>query len=218
MRSLILFMIWVLFLGFGCDTAEPEKKQVVIQSPQPITAATQFENKVDGFTRKPGLVGIANVPEMLCLSIIDSASSKALGATISQTYDSLQSEVSESGATVNGPPGYLAYTNNPKNIRFECVLLISTFPKQQPKKAKVVVLEADNMILYNYYGRYENLFSAYGNLKSYCEKMNLEQSGPMREFYITDPATEPDPRKWLTRIFLPVNKKEKEEVHELYGR
>jgi effector-binding domain-containing protein len=77
-------------------------------------------------------------------------------------------------------------------------------PKLQPKQYKIVVLEASSMLIYNFYGSYKNLFVAYDKMKRYCDKHDLLQSGPMREFYITDPEKEKDQEKWLTRVMLPV--------------
>jgi effector-binding domain-containing protein len=103
-----------------------------------------------------------------------------------------------------GSMGAIYYNNDTANFIFECVVPIEKMPKVKPKNSQVVVLEEGKMLIYNYYGPYQDLFSAYDEIRAYCAKYNLEQVGPLREFYITDATAVPDPKDWLTRIMLPI--------------
>ena len=62
------------------------------------------------------------------------------------------------------------------------------------------------MLVYNYYGPYDKLYTAYNMIRDFCVIAKLAQNGPMREFYVTDPATDSNSEKWLTRIIVPVRK------------
>jgi effector-binding domain-containing protein len=60
------------------------------------------------------------------------------------------------------------------------------------------------MLIFNFYGPYQHLFSAYDKIRKYLTQTKLVQTGPMREFYLTDPSIEKDEAKWQTRIMVPV--------------
>lgn len=210
MRSVVISLMVFAFLFFSCSQEkqkEEEEKEAVAFVPQKITDTTSFANAVTSFDDRVGFIGIYEVPEMLVLSIIDSAQTKEVSSKLVKNYAILEEEMNAIGAEMNGAIGQITYNNNPNNFIFESVLCIKRLPAKQPKRCKIVVLEATRMLIYNFYGSYRNLFAAYDKLKEYREKNNLIQSGPLREFYITDPGTEKDPNKWLTRVMLPVASK-----------
>lgn len=203
---LYLFFGVVLLTACGAEqeTKQSKKEELAALKETKITDSTIFENAIDAFGKQPGAVGVFDVPEMLVLSILDSASKEKLADLLIKNYALLEQDVKETGAEMNGHLGIISYTNNPANFVFEAVLCIKRMPVKQPAHAKVVVLEASKMLVFNFYGPYQNLFAAYDKIRKYCDKNDLIQSGPIREFYITDPGKEPDPEKWLTRLFLPV--------------
>ena len=151
-----------------------------------------------------GFAGIFNVPEMLALCIKDSAPEKELAARYARAFTKLEMELMKSGVNAKGAPGSIAYNNNPMNFIFECIYPIERIPEKQPKECQLVVLEASTMYIYNYYGEYRYLYTAYEKIKEELEANKLEQAGPMREFYVTDPVKEKDSTQWLTRILVPI--------------
>lgn len=56
----------------------------------------------------------------------------------------------------------------------------------------------------DYFGDYRQLEDAHTAVQSWIEEHNFKLAGAPLEFYLTDPATEPDPGKWHTRIYYPV--------------
>jgi effector-binding domain-containing protein len=156
------------------------------------------------FSEKSGPVGVFQVPEMLTLCIHDSADLKHMASSFARAYRLLQEDLKNLKINPDGAPGSVYYNNDPNNFIFECVYPIGKMPSIQPKNSRVVVLEAANMFIYNYYGPYGNLYSAYEEIRKNLRKNNLQQNGPMREFYITDATIEKDSSRWLTRIMVPV--------------
>jgi effector-binding domain-containing protein len=205
MKYVVLFLS-VGLITFSCaeekKTEETVKEEIPVQ--QEITDTTTFKNDITSFNPLPGVVGVVDVPEMLVLSILDSADTKKVSSVMIDNYALLEEEMNAIGAEMNGAIGMLTYNNDVRNFKFENILCIRAFPKVQPKRCNLVVLEASKMLVYNFYGSYQNLFAAYDKIKRYCDKNDLVQTGPMREFYITDPEKEKNPEKWLTRIMLPV--------------
>lgn len=200
-----LFPVVVMCLAFSScrneqTVAKEEKKirdSVIFYKHHPLT----------DYPANKGVVGIYDVPELLTLCKLDSVPAKDVPQRIRDNFGALEKDLAETGAEVNGPQGIIYYNNNPDNFKFECVWLIKQVPPKSPNNSTVVALEADKMLLYNYYGTYESTFSAYGVIRQYCEEHSLVQSGPMREFYSTDALNEKDTSKWLTRIMVPVTLK-----------
>ena len=203
-------IICIIFLFLVFVSCAPEKEKVAEVKKeggfveQKITNTTFFKNDVHAYDQVVGVAGVLDVPEMLVLSIMDSAETKNVSSALIKNYALLEEEMTAIGAEMNGPIGMITYNNSPENFVFESTLFIKYIPSIQPKRCKIVVLESSKMLVYNFYGSYRNLFGAYDKIKRYCEKNDLLQSGPMREFYITDPEKEKDETKWLTRIMLPV--------------
>lgn len=209
MKSFLKAAVLVLFIGTVFSCSQEEKKQQEPVAPAPvvekkITDSTVFKNDLYNFDPASGPIGVYDMPEMLVLSMIDSARQKDVSAALVKDYAILEEEMNAIGAEMNGPVGMISYSNDLKNFIFEPVICIKKIPAKQPTRCKIVVLEASKVLVYNFYGPYQSLFSAYDKIKRYCEKNDLLQSGPIREFYITDPDKEPDQKKWLTRIVLPI--------------
>ncbi|MBL7933922.1 MAG: GyrI-like domain-containing protein [Bacteroidia bacterium] len=198
-----LFFVFIFFPGCGEDSP-PTREEAKTVEVTPITDTTSFSNNITVYNSKPGVLGIFNVPEMLVLSVMDSASLGKVAARMGRDFDWIQEDITYLEAEVNGPAGTINYNNKPENFKFETIVCIKRIPSKQPKRSKIVVLEAGPMLVFNFYGSQQNLFSAYDKIKRYCQENKLLASGPMREFYMTDSGTEPNPEKWLTRIMLPV--------------
>lgn len=188
----------------GAEVKKETPEQVQTLPEKPITDTTSFNNDFTSFGDGSGIVGVFDVPEMLVLSIMDSSDLKHVSDKVVKNYAFLEEDMKACGAEMNGPVGQITYNNNPNNFVFENVMCIRRIPTIQPKHSKIVVLEASRMLVFNFYGSYQNLFAAYDKVKRYCDKNDLIQSGPMREFYITDPAKEKDSGKWLTQLLVPV--------------
>jgi effector-binding domain-containing protein len=157
-------------------------------------------------TLTSGLLGIYQVPEMLTISKLDSAALLDVAMKVAQTYSILGEEIESSGVETEGVPGQIMYNNDSANFKFECFCAIKKMPKTQLKQCKIVMLEASNMLLYNFYGPYQELYKSYDSLRKYISENNLKQVGQVRELYITDPTSEKNPGKLLTRVMVPVRR------------
>ena len=160
--------------------------------------------KIDQLTEAKGIVGIFDVPEMLTVTKLDSAVMPMVASVLAKNFGIVQKDIEYIKATVNGAAGAIYYNNDTTNFKFECIVPILKMPTIKPKNSEVVVLEASHMLIYNYYGPYENLYTIYDEIREYIKTNKIEQTGPIREFYITDPAKVKDPNEWLTRIMVPV--------------
>lgn len=55
-----------------------------------------------------------------------------------------------------------------------------------------------------HYGAYERLPETYFGINEWMRKNKVVVTGPPWEIYLTDPATEPNPEKWETAIYFPI--------------
>lgn len=205
--SFYLIVVSVIALISSCggpdDVAFNEnKKKDSAQSK--VDSIKNIPKDITQFNDKQGVVGIFNVPEMLTISKIDSAPMKDISFKMAKSYSVLQEQLNALDVKIDGSYGCIYYNNDANNFVFECIVPINKMPTKQPKNCKIVVLEADKMLIYNFYGPYQNLFASYDLIRKYLVTNKLQQVGPMREFYITDPTLEKDPLKWLTRIMVPI--------------
>ncbi len=206
--SLFLFS----FVIFGCTPSE-DKSEDSTEIPAPTQQEQTINREFLRFNREVnapdaiGVRGVYSVPEMLSLVIQDSAPAHLVAKHRAQAYAAIEEDIKTIGAQIDGSPGSIYYNNDPNNFKFECLMLIREMPKQSPKNSKVVVLESSSMLVYNHKGSFRNLHEAYAKIKHYNDSCELEQSGPMREFYIVSPMDTPDSTLWLTRIMVPVLKK-----------
>ncbi len=194
----ITLALSVTLLLAACNgDAGKENKAAAADSLKVVTPPAMSFSDVKGFA------GVFDVPEMLALCKLDSAPVADVPAKIKSSFEILAADFKEIEAVADGPQGAIYYNNNPANFKFECLLLMKGMPAKTPKHSKIVVLEADRMLIYNHYGSYESSFKAYEAIQIYCKEHLLKPSGPMREFYPTS-VSEPDTAKWLTRIMVPV--------------
>lgn len=204
------FIKFILFaavtaITFSCGSSDSEA-EVKQPNTDSISKTNQELIKLATIDSKPGVVGVFDIPEMLTICKMDSAPMKDVSFKVAKAYSVLEEEMNAIKAEIDGMPGMLTYNNDTTNFIFECVLPIKALPKQEPKTTKIVVLEACPMLIYNFYGPYKQLFTAYNAIRKYLADNKLTQNGPMREFYLSDPTVEKDPAKWQTRIMVPVTK------------
>lgn len=65
-------------------------------------------------------------------------------------------------------------------------------------------LPAQRSATVDFYGPYQELPAAHQQLEAWWSQRGLIAAGPPVEYYVTDPTSEPDPSKWLTRVHHPV--------------
>ncbi len=211
-RILLVAASVVFLLQFSSCSTDSQKKgsgekadTINVREARLTFPAWQDSSAIDD----EGIVGIFEVPEMLSLCIMDSTGMKDVASRVKHNFALLNNDLTATGVGIEKYQGIIYYNNDPKNFKFECFTLIDKMPVKKPAHSQVVVLESARMLVYNYYGPYQNTFNAYEEIKKYCEKEKLVQTGQLREMYPISQVSETDPEKWLTRIMMPVASIEK---------
>lgn len=59
-------------------------------------------------------------------------------------------------------------------------------------------------LLVDYYGPYDQMQEVYASFMTYIEIKGLKEGEVVVEEYMSDPSQEPDPKKWLTKVYFEV--------------
>ena len=79
--------------------------------------------------------------------------------------------------------------------------LNEAFAKGKYGKSETFTTKGGKTLEVYFYGDYKNLGAAHNQIKAYITEKKLKFVAPVLEEYITDPMTEKDPAKWLTKIY-----------------
>ena len=112
--------------------------------------------------------------------------------------------VQQAGLASAGQPCGLFYTWDEENGETEVAQAIPL--KEAATLDGYASLEVPHQkaLLIEYYGGYGGSKNAHMAMGEYMQANNLEFVAPCIEQYETDPTTEPDSNKWLTRIYYPI--------------
>jgi len=110
--------------------------------------------------------------------------------------------LAEKQAAIAGRPMALTYKWDEANGTTDIAL---AFPLAKPidlgSEYKMVSIPAAKAYMMEYYGDYVNTESAHEAISAFLAEKGITSKTPIIEEYITDPAQEPDPKKWLTKIY-----------------
>lgn len=104
------------------------------------------------------------------------------------------------GATMAGAPAGLYYEWDMESQMADMATAIPVAAAVTIKGASVENLPAGRALVVDYYGDYAGTGEAHFAIDDYLKDFGLQVGIPVIEEYVTDPATEPDTARWLTRI------------------
>jgi effector-binding domain-containing protein len=133
------------------------------------------------------------------LSCPPDAISGAMGSAFGRVFES----VGRSGGVPAGPvfARYLAFTD--ELVDFECgVALLAPYAGNGDVTASEV--GGCEAAVGMHVGPYDRLHETYAAMQSWIEAQGRRPAAVMWEVYLTDPEAEPDPGKWRTEVFWPV--------------
>jgi effector-binding domain-containing protein len=109
--------------------------------------------------------------------------------------------IEKSGVQMAGAPSGLYFDWNMEKGPTDMAAAIAyTGTIKAPAGLEVISLPAAKSLTIDYLGYYDQIGSAHEAMEKYIIEKNLEALTPAVEAYLTDPMTEPDTAKWLTRV------------------
>jgi effector-binding domain-containing protein len=126
-----------------------------------------------------------------------------LSATMATIYPEICAHLNAIGSRMTGLPfsRYHAFTADEVDLE-------AGFPVQKPITEKGRIkngeLPAGKVVQAWHIGPYEKLSDAHQALQAHLAKKGLKARGGLWEVYWTDPGVVPDPAKWRTQLFAPI--------------
>ncbi len=114
------------------------------------------------------------------------------------------------GMEMGGVPSSLYFKWNEETKDAELTVAIALTGDKAPKGYEVYDVAGGEYLVIDYYGDYSGTGAAHEAMYEYIQANGYQtnEDGVVIEEYITDPGTEPDMSKWLTKVIYPVTKAE----------
>jgi len=146
---------------------------------------------------------------MMCLTMVDSCSidPKIITEKYGNMFGQISVEMKAQKLEQAGAPFAVTikYDANNNFMVFSPGIPVSAEVKDlKNKKIKFSKCAAQKCLVYNYYGDYSTMQASYEAMYKHIGENKLVVSGYSWEEYVTDPMTEKDTAKWLTRIYIPI--------------
>jgi len=116
------------------------------------------------------------------------------------SYMEIQQAMNQKGMRMAGAPVGLYFFWDMENNATEMAAGIPILGQLNVGNVKTITVEADRALTLDYYGPYDKSQFAHMAMDLYMKKNALTQKAIVLEEYITDPMTESDSSKWLTKI------------------
>lgn len=140
------------------------------------------------------------------------AGGKYLGARATMTFDKMEefygqsfsaamAAIEKAGAQIVTPPSGLYYSWDMEKGTTDLAAGFGfSGDVKAPEGLQIVEVPAGKSLTIDYYGGYHGIGSAHDAMDVYMKANNLTQLSPVIEAYLTDPGSEPDSSKWLTKV------------------
>jgi effector-binding domain-containing protein len=119
----------------------------------------------------------------------------------SRSYATIMQAMNQKKMKMIGAPVGLFYTWDEKEMKTNMAAGIPIFGSLQTGEVKTIRLSMATAYMIDYYGAYGGTVYAHIAMDEYLKQKGLRTKMPVIEEYITDPRSEPDNSKWLTRIY-----------------
>jgi len=130
---------------------------------------------------------------------------KEIGSKLALIYGSVMKSAGEQGLSFSAPPFAIYHTFDQAKgiVDMEAGAQLPSLPKATAPLT-AVTLNRGKVIVADYYGPYQGSGSAWTAVERYATAHHLVLDGSPWESYVTDPMTEKDSTKWLTRVYYRV--------------
>jgi len=155
----------------------------------------------DGAGKKYTINEIMTEPKTY-IGIKKNVSFDKLTPFFAESYGKLFTELPKAGIHTPGPPTGLYYTYDTKTMTTDVAAVAPiTDSKKKAGDLEIYTVRGGKTLEVDFYGDYKNLGAAHTQINQYIAEKKLKAVMPAVEEYITDPGSEKDPNKWLTKIY-----------------
>jgi effector-binding domain-containing protein len=135
---------------------------------------------------------------------MSSQNPRDISEQMGKMYSELMKVLQKANIPLKGHPFCIYPSYNEESIEMICALPVDQNVKL-PAAYKIQRLDKVKAVKGIHVGNYSSLETSHNQLMKYLEFKNRDLIGAPWEVYITDPSAEPDPSKWITEIYYPIN-------------
>ena len=108
------------------------------------------------------------------------------------------------GAEMAGAPCGLYFTWDEASKTTDMAGAVPVKKKTEAEGFSAIEIPATEALLIEFYGDYHNIGAAHTAMEQYIAATGAKTTPPAIEEYVTDPGTEKDASKWLTKVYYPL--------------
>ncbi len=131
------------------------------------------------------------------------ASTEELPSTFERIFPAVFAALTEQGVTDMGHVLAVYHTMDANQMSLSAGMEIGDDVEPQAP-LELLEIPGGDAIKAEHYGPYDQLHVTHESIWGYVQEIGRAPNGGPIERYITDPEAEPDPSKWLTEIYLPL--------------
>jgi len=143
-----------------------------------------------------------NFPAMNYASIREEVPVNKIEEFFSRAYSILTPTISDSNHFFLGAPAGFFYSGDDSGMSSDIAAAIPISGTLNNEFISTILMQKQKSFYVDYYGPYDQSRLAYKALQLYFDRNHLIRKKPIVEEYITNPKTESDPSKWLTKIYF----------------
>ncbi|MBK9737533.1 MAG: GyrI-like domain-containing protein [Saprospiraceae bacterium] len=181
------------------------KKQINISLDNlDILVKNRFENNIyRGYQIKETAMN-----QKFFISLRSEVAMENVGQYYTKNISALYQKAIQANITIAGMPCGLYYTWDEKIKKSDMAAALPTLAEVNIPEAETVNIPANTALIIEFKGDNSKAASAHFAIDDYMFDHDLINKAPVIEEYVTDPAKEADPAKWLTNIIYYVQTKE----------
>lgn len=126
---------------------------------------------------------------------------KNITAFYAESFGLILQELGKAGKSQTGMPCGIYFNWDEGTGQVDLAAAIPIRGNFSSESVETIKMKSEKAYVIDYYGPYNGVGTAHMALESYLVKNGLTPKSLALEEYVTDPGSEPDPNKWLTRIY-----------------
>jgi len=125
-----------------------------------------------------------------------------ISSFFAENYPVVMADIKKAKLQPSEPMSGLYFTFDEKTMMTDVVAAVPVSgAKGKVGKSETFTTKGGKTLEVDFYGDYKNLGAAHNQIKAYIAEKKMKFIAPVLEEYITDPMSEKDPAKWLTKIY-----------------
>ena len=149
-------------------------------------------------------VQLQRVESFSYICILDSCALEDVSSRMENLYNELLVFGAKQGKDMTARPVAIYHRLEEKKAVFEMGIPVVE-PISVSGRIRLMTMPEREHAVADYYGSFDTLEDGHHAVQQWLIRYRRKLAGYPWEMYVTDPAAEPDPNNWLTRIYYPVN-------------